>query len=872
MKLKAKFGIPVSISLMVVVMLSGLFSYLLVTELVDRQRELVERKKAEEMEAEVNDTIRRLYADIDAVGSNAIKMASLFSSLPEVLDAYESALTGNIDDEADPVVQNARQRIRSVIRPAIDKLKADTGMAELKLHYHLPNSRSFVRVWRKGWQTIRDGKKIDVSDDLSSFRKTVVAINRGDHEPIHGIEVGRGGFVIRGLASIALKDGTSAGSNEILMSFDSVLRRINEGDSSHFAVYMDSALLPIATRLQDGVKYPVLDGRYVLTTATDRGITDPMIDTGFLDRGRREPFSKTVDNVYLTALPIFEYSGKSAGVVVLVRDISSHIRLLTEAREMGERISNRLFWVIAGAVLFTFLLIYILLAILMNRIVLRPLQQSLDFADTVSRGDFTRLLEIDRKDEIGFLVEAFNKIVKSFNQVFIRISSNIVGLSSTSNELNSISQQMLKSSENSADNAQSVAGATEAMSATMNSVAAAGEEASVNIHSLSDVASQLNDTIGDIARNTKRAGTIVDKAVDLVASSSEKVDALGLAAESIGEVTEVISTVSEKTDLLALNATIEAARAGEAGKGFAVVANEIKTLANQTADSTQEIRQKINDIQNSTDSTVAEIKQITDVIAEVNDIVSSISSAVDEQARSTGEIAENVGQAALGIDEVARNVAQSSTAATEIAGDIGQVSQAAGDFAANSSQINSNAEDLSQIANGLRDMLAMFRTSAQLEDAVETETGGAGGRTVEPLMIWQDGYSIHMDEIDRQHRRLVELINELHAGMKKGENRESLGKTFDSLVEYTARHFGYEEKLFTQYGYPEYQAHKTAHEKLVEKVLDFKTRFENNEAFVSMELMAFLKDWLVKHIQGTDKKYAPFLIEKMGNDKDGPVV
>jgi hypothetical protein len=118
-----------------------------------------------------------------------------------------------------------------------------------------------------------------------------------------------------------------------------------------------------------------------------------------------------------------------------------------------------------------------------------------------------------------------------------------------------------------------------------------------------------------------------------------------------------ITEISEQTNLLALNATIEAARAGEAGKGFAVVANEIKELARQTAAATLGDQEPASTgIQGSTDATVGQIEAITDVIGEVNDIVTTIATAVEEQAVTSQEIANNVAQASQGIQEVNENV------------------------------------------------------------------------------------------------------------------------------------------------------------------------------------------------------------------------
>ena len=518
---------------------------------------------------------------------------------------------------------------------------------------------------------------------------------------------------------------------------------------------------------------------------------------------------------------------------------------------------------IALRVVVNLLLSFVILAFFINRIVVRPLDKCVEFAKRISEGEFTDELKFEKKDEISVLVQSLNTVVKRFNTVFYALTADMMKLTSTSNELAAISERVLTGSEQSSERAHSVATATEEMSTNLNTVAAAGEEASTNIKSTSHAVEQMSQTVNEIAGSARKAQSISGEAVDLVTSSSERVDALGSAAFEIGEVTEVITSISEKTDLLALNATIEAARAGTAGKGFAVVANEIKDLANQTAQSTGEIQSKIKDIQNSTESTVNEIKGITNVIVDVNDAISNIAASVEEQAVTTREITVNINQAAQGITEVAENVIQSSGVSTEIAGDISSVSQATAQFTEESVRLNSSSNQLKDVAMALKGILQEFKISAaetqkaqgDITDDVQVQ------EKLESLIIWDDSLILDIEQIDQQHRRLIDLINQLHAAMKNNYGSDKVGEILGGLIEYTAKHFKAEEDLFEQYRYPEADSHKTAHVNLVEKVVDFQQQFEKGEAFVSMELMDFLKDWLVTHIKGTDKKYAPFLIE-----------
>ncbi|MEI7596451.1 MAG: bacteriohemerythrin [Bacteroidota bacterium] len=130
-------------------------------------------------------------------------------------------------------------------------------------------------------------------------------------------------------------------------------------------------------------------------------------------------------------------------------------------------------------------------------------------------------------------------------------------------------------------------------------------------------------------------------------------------------------------------------------------------------------------------------------------------------------------------------------------------------------------------------------------------------KSTDKLMTWSDSdFSVKVEEIDAQHKKLVDLINDLYSAFQKGQAKNILGDILNELINYTANHFATEEKYFAQFAYPEAEIHIDLHKKLVESVLAFKADFETGKATVSYDLMNFLKDWLVGHIQGTDRKYS----------------
>lgn len=131
-----------------------------------------------------------------------------------------------------------------------------------------------------------------------------------------------------------------------------------------------------------------------------------------------------------------------------------------------------------------------------------------------------------------------------------------------------------------------------------------------------------------------------------------------------------------------------------------------------------------------------------------------------------------------------------------------------------------------------------------------------------PLLTWNESYSVNIHELDTQHKKIVELINELHDGMKLGKGKEICGKILNELVNYTGFHFKSEEKLFEMHGYSETVIHKRQHDDLVEQVMSFKNSFDKGQGMVTVDLMMFLKNWLTNHIVNTDKKYSQFLNSK----------
>ncbi|MFN3198217.1 MAG: methyl-accepting chemotaxis protein [Bradymonadia bacterium] len=231
--------------------------------------------------------------------------------------------------------------------------------------------------------------------------------------------------------------------------------------------------------------------------------------------------------------------------------------------------------------------------------------------------------------------------------------SAVSGIAETTEMMCSVATDLVGTSTRVQGDAQAVAAAAQQTLANTETVAASAEELSASI---TEISSQVN-----------HAARTAAGASDQARNTQDVVQSLKAAADQAGEVVSLISEIAEQTNLLALNATIEAARAGDAGKGFAVVADEVKSLANQTASSTEQIAHQLQSMNNITQEAVEAINQIASTIDEVNQINTSIAAAVEEQSAATNEIARNVGQAAAGSREVTDRISQVSSEASAVA-------------------------------------------------------------------------------------------------------------------------------------------------------------------------------------------------------------
>lgn len=552
-----------------------------------------------------------LMGRLSAEKYRAHSMAQLVAAIPRVQQAFAAG---------------DREALVQMFGPGFEGLKKDFAVRQFQ--FHTPPATSFLRVH----------KLEKFGDDLSSFRKTVVATNN-NKAPVSGLEVGVAGLGIRGIVPVS-SEGRHIGSVEFGMSFG----------QAFFDEFKKQYGVDVALHLQREKTFETFG-----TTLKTKTLLNPTQMQNAM-RGEVEYLQSETDGkpVAILAEAISDYSGDSIGVIEVVVDRSYFSGALAsmQAIMLGLGLAGILIGIVSSAVI--------------ARGIAAPLKRVAASFEEIADGD-GRLdvhLQEEGMEETARLARAFNRFIDRIRDTVEQTAMAAVHLAPAVEHFSSGAEKTHHGMRQQQRDIEQIATAVNEMSATVHEVAS-------NTSLAADATKQAD---ADTSKG-KQVVTSAIKAISDVAAEMENITnviaRVNDDSQRIGGVLDVIVGIAEQTNLLALNAAIEAARAGEQGRGFAVVADEVRSLAQRTQTSTEEIRGMIDGLQTGTKQAVSVIekgKQSTVVSVEqaglAGEALDAILKAVDTINAMNMQIATASEEQSVVADDINRNISRINEVST----------------------------------------------------------------------------------------------------------------------------------------------------------------------------------------------------------------
>ncbi len=641
---RCRLGLSVQVIVpivLVLLLILGVQFYETKSRLKDEKKMFLERFR---------ETEYTLQEDAASLARENLKLALAIAAIPGVQES---------------LVFEDRERLLGLIKPILEELKKASPYP-LKIHFHKPPGISFLRVW----------KPDKYGDDLTGFRKTVVEVLRTGR-PIYGIEPGRAGLAVRGIAPVFWEGSSEpVGSVEVFTSLKAVAERLRNIAGEHNALFWIETVK--ATVVDHAEENHLGRFKILLPPRNERELE--LISEELLEKATHGALVEEKDNYLINAIPIKDYKGEVVGVYVRFVDLSG---LLSELRADAIRTALELGILFVIAMAITVLVIRVSLV--------KPLKRALASAERVARGELDQGVFEGGSCELRDLSKSLNRVIHAVGSYVMAIQKGVRNLEEVSSKMEAEAERLASGSDQVRNQSEKVLELSETAAHEINQIAQAVDQFTVAIQ---EIINHINETSQG-----------VERVKDRVVFATEKIKTLAESSKRIGEVVRVIEEIAGQTNLLALNATIEAARAGEAGKGFAVVANEVKELAKQTTEATEDIRKTVEGIQKEVDSTVQAINEVGEIVSGVSDLATQVAGAAEEQSAVVNDIKESVERGAESVRRVVEEVRGTASVLEE--------------FLSIADRMKDLQKALSELAEEMRRLSARFSVRGEVVEQLE---------------------------------------------------------------------------------------------------------------------------------------------------------